>query len=72
MRALLVIGVIVLIVGICSFFVGIPRTETNGIKIGGASVGVQTRHTERMPQAASIALVVGGIVLMALGGRAAK
>ena len=72
MRALLIIGVIVLIVGVCSFFVGIPRTETNGIKIGGASVGVQTRHTERMPQAASIALVVGGIVLLAIGGRGGK
>ena len=72
MRALLVLGVLVLIVGICSFFVGIPRTETNGIKVGGASIGVQTRHTERMPQAASIALVVGGIVLMAIGGRGGK
>lgn len=72
MRALLIIGVLVLIVGICSFFVGIPRTETNGIKIGGASVGVQTRHTERMPQAASIAMVIGGIVLMAIGGRGSK
>ena len=72
MRALLVLGVLVLIVGICSFFVGIPRTETNGIKVGGASIGVQTRHTERMPQAASIALVVGGIVLMAIGGRSVQ
>ncbi len=69
MKALLVIGVVVLILGICSFFVGIPRTETNGIKIGGASVGVQTRHTERIPPAGSIALVLGGIVLVGLGAR---
>lgn len=69
MKALLVLGVIVLIVGILSFFVGIPRTETNGIKVGGASVGIQTRHTDRIPPAGSIALVVGGIVLMAIGGR---
>lgn len=72
MRALLVIGVLLLIVGVCSFFVGIPRTETNGVKIGGASIGVQTRHTERLPEAASIALIVGGIVLLAIGGRGAK
>ena len=72
MRALLVIGVLLLIVGVCSFFVGIPHTETNGVKIGGASIGVQTRHTERLPEAASIALIVGGIVLLAIGGRGAK
>lgn len=72
MRALLVIGAILLIVGIGSFFIGVPHTDTSGIKIGGASVGVQTRHTERLPEAASIALIVGGIVLMAIGGRAAK
>ena len=72
MKALLVVGLIILILGIVSFFVGIPRTETNGIKIGGASVGVQTRHTENLPQAASIALVVGGSVLLALGAARAK
>jgi len=69
MKAVLVVGLIVLILGILSFFVGIPRTETNGIKIGGASVGVQTRHTDRIPPAGSIALVVGGIVLLAVGAR---
>ena len=72
MKALLVIGVIVLILGILSFFVGIPRTDTSGIKIGGASVGVQTRHTERIPPAGSIALVVGGIVLLAIGATRTK
>ncbi len=67
MKVVLVVGLIILVLGIVSFFVGVPRTETNGIKIGGASVGVQTRHTERIPTAGSIALVVGGIVLLAVG-----
>ena len=70
MKAALVVGLIILILGILSFFVGIPRTENSGIKIGGASVGVQTRHTDRIPQAGSIALVVGGILLIAVGARA--
>jgi len=69
MRAVLVVGLIILVLGILSFFVGIPRTETNGISVGGASVGVQTRHTDRIPPAGSIALVVGGIVLLAVGAR---
>ena len=70
MKAALVLGGIILILGIASFFVGIPRTENNGIKVGGAEIGVQTRHTERIPPAGSIALVVGGIVLIAVGARA--
>lgn len=69
MKALLVVGLIILVLGILSFFVGIPRTENNGIKVGGAEIGVQTKHTERIPPAGSIALVVGGIVLLALGAR---
>jgi hypothetical protein len=69
MKAALLIGGIILILGIASFFVGIPRTENNGVKIGGAEIGVQTRHTERIPPAGSIALVVGGIVLIAVGAR---
>ena len=69
MKAVLVVGLIILVLGIASFFVGIPRTENNGIKVGGAEIGVQTRHTDRIPPAGSIALVVGGIVLLALGAR---
>jgi hypothetical protein len=69
MKPLLIIGIIVLALGIASFFIGIPRTENNGIKVGGAEIGVQTSHTERIPPAGSIALVVGGIVLLALGAR---
>lgn len=69
MKAVLVIGLIILVLGILSFFVGIPRTENNGIKVGGAEIGVQTKHTDRIPPAGSIALVVGGIVLLAVGAR---
>lgn len=69
MKALLTIGAIILVLGICSFFIGIPKTENNGVKIGGAEIGVQTRHTDRIPPAGSIALIVGGIVLIAVGAR---
>ena len=69
MKAVLVIGALLLVLGIASFFVGIHRTENNGIKIGGAEIGVQTRHTERIPLAGSIALIAGGIVLLAVGAR---
>lgn len=69
MRALLIIGVILLALGIASFFVGIPKTEKAGISVAGREVGVETRHSERIPTAASIALIVGGVVLAAVGAR---
>ena len=70
MRVLLIVGLLVLAAGIVSFFVGVPRSESHGISVGGASVGVQTRHTDRLPPWGSGLLVVGGIVLIAVGGRA--
>ena len=72
MKAVLILGGILIIFGVASFFVGIPRTETEGIKIGGASVGVQTRHTDRIPPAGSIALIVGGVLLVAVGAARGK
>jgi uncharacterized membrane protein len=70
MRVLLVLGILLIVLGVVSLFAGIPRTDNNGVKIGGAEIGVQTRHTERLPLPASIALIAGGVVLAAVGGRA--
>ena len=69
MKALLVIGVALIVLGICSLFVGIPRTEESGIRVGDAKIGVQTRTSERIPLPASIAIIAGGVVLAAVGGR---
>ncbi len=70
MRALLVVGIVLLVLGIASLFVSIPRNQKSGVKIGGAEIGVQTRTSERIPLPASIAIIAGGIVLSAVGGRA--
>ena len=70
MRVLLIVGLLVLAAGIVSFFVGVPHSESHGISVGGASVGVQTHHSDRLPPWGSALLVVGGIVLIAVGGRA--
>lgn len=69
MRALLIVGVILIVLGVASFFIGLPQKETAGISIGGAKVGVETRHSERIPIAGAIALLVGGVVLTAVGAR---
>ena len=69
MKALLILGVIVLVLGICSFFVPIPRHESEGIKVGDATFGVQVKHDERLPAWVGGVLIVGGIAMMIAGGR---
>ncbi len=69
MKALFGVGLVVLILGILSFFVPFPKTEDHGIKVGDTKIGVQTQHDEHLPPAASIALLVVGAGLMIAGGR---
>jgi hypothetical protein len=70
MRVLLILGILLLVLGVASLFVGIPRSEKHGVAIGGAEVGVETHSSERLPLPASIIMIAGGIVLAAVGGRA--
>lgn len=69
MKVLLLLGLIVLVLGICSFFVPIPRHESEGIKVGDATFGVQVKHEERLPPWVGGVLIVGGIGMMIAGGR---
>jgi hypothetical protein len=49
--------------------VPIPQTETQGIKIGDAKLGVQTSHSERVSPVISVVLIAGGIALSIAGSR---
>jgi len=69
MKPLFLIGLVVLVLGALSFFVPIPHTENHGIKVGDASVGVQTHDSEHIAPAISGVLVAAGAVLMIAGGR---
>ena len=69
MKALFTVGIIVLILGIASFFVALPHSENHGVKIGDASIGVTTRSSEKLPPAVGAVLIVGGIVMIVAGGR---
>jgi hypothetical protein len=69
MKPLFWVGLVLLILGAASFFVALPHQEKHGISVGDASVGVTTRHDEKAPTWLSAILVVGGIGLMAVGGR---
>ncbi len=71
MNNVVLIGVLLLVLGLLTFLVPIPHSESHGVKIGDAKVGVQTEHSEKLPPAVGIVLLVGGVVLLATGARKA-
>jgi hypothetical protein len=69
MKILLYAGLLLMVLGIASLVVPIPHTETQGIKIGDANLGVQTSHSERVSPVISAVLIAGGIALSIAGSR---
>jgi hypothetical protein len=69
MKPLFWIGLVLLTLGVGSLFVPISRTERDGISVGGVSIGINTRHDEKAPPAASAVMILGGVGLM-IAGRA--
>ena len=68
MKALFWIGMVVLILGIVSLVVPIPRNERKGFKAGGLSVGVETRHEEKVSPYVSAVMILGGVGML-VGGK---
>lgn len=69
MRTLGWIGLVVLVLGILSFVVPIPRSQRHDLKLGDASVGVTTHHDEKLSPAVGGVLCAAGVVLMIAGTR---
>lgn len=69
MKALFWVGLLVLLLGFASLIVAIPHSEREGVKIGGASVGVQVQHNERVSPIVSAILIAAGAGMMIAGGR---
>ena len=67
MKPLLLVGVVVLVLGILSFFVPVPHYEHHGVDLGDAHVGITTHHEDMVPPVVSIVLVVVGAGLMIAG-----
>jgi hypothetical protein len=67
MKALLLIGVVLLVLGVVSFFVPFPHSEHHGVNLGDARVSITTHDDEKVPPAVSIVLVVVGAGLMIAG-----
>jgi hypothetical protein len=67
MKGLLLAGVVLLVLGIFSFFIPLPHREHHGISAGDAHIGFTTEHDQRIPPALSVVLVVAGAGLMIAG-----
>jgi hypothetical protein len=57
MKALLLVGVVVLVLGVISFFVPFPHSEHHGVSLGDAHVGVTTHDDERISPIVSVVLI---------------
>ena len=60
---------LLLVLGIASFFIPIPRTEREGVKAGDVNIGVDVRHDEHVSPIVSAILVVAGAGMMIAGSR---
>jgi hypothetical protein len=67
MKALMLVGVLLVVLGILSFFVPVPHSEHHGVNLGDAHVGITTHDDEKVAPAVSIVLVVVGAGLMIAG-----
>ena len=69
MKLLVAVGMVVLVLGIASFFIPIPRTEREGVKIGNVDIGADVRHNEHVSPIVGTILVVAGAGVMIAGSR---
>ena len=67
MKTIPLIGIVLLLLGVLSFVVPIPRKETHNLKIGDAKFGVVTEESARLPIAASVTLVGAGLIVLVVG-----
>jgi hypothetical protein len=67
MKALMVVGLVLLALGIASFFVPVPYSEHHGVSFGETHVGITTHEEERVSPVVSVVLVVVGAGLMIAG-----
>ena len=67
MKALMLVGVLLVVLGILSFFVPVPHSEHHGVNLGDAHVGITTHDDEKVAPAVSIVMVVVGAGLMIAG-----
>jgi hypothetical protein len=69
MKPLFVVGLVLLILGVASLFIPIPKKDRAGVEIGGVTLGVETKTRETVSPIVSGALIVAGAGMMIAGSR---
>ena len=69
MKSTSLIGIVLLILGVLTLVLPIPRRESRGVKIDDTKIGIQTETREKVPSAVGIVLLAGGAVALILGSR---
>jgi hypothetical protein len=69
MKGLTMLGAVLLVLGLLSFVVPIPRQEDHGVKIGDTKIGVQTETSQRLPPAVGGLMMVAGVIALVAGTR---
>jgi len=69
MKALPLVGLLLIVLGVLAFVVPVPHRENHGVKIGDAKLSVETESSEKLPPAAGVVLTAGGVVALVLGMR---
>jgi len=67
MKALFWIGIVVLLLGIVTLFVPIPRSEREGFKAGGVTIGIETQRSEKIPPIISGVMILAGAGMLITG-----
>ena len=69
MKALPIIGVLLIVLGVLSFIVPLPHHEKHGVSLGDAKFSVQTENNRLLPSAVGVILIGGGVVALVFGLR---
>ena len=67
MKVLFWAGIVVLVLGVLSLVIPIPRSEHSGIQAGGIHMGVETHYDEKVSPIVSAAMILGGVGMMIAG-----
>jgi hypothetical protein len=71
MKALFLVGLVVLALGVLSLFVPIPHSERKGIEAGDIHIGVTTHERETVSPIVSGVMILAGAGMM-IAGRARR
>jgi|SRR5580658_8358130 hypothetical protein len=62
MNAIRIVAVLLLVLGLLVFVVPVPHHEDHSVRVGGAKLGVETEHSEKLPPAVGVVLLAGGVL----------